>query len=61
MIAEGVSQKIIDRFVRISPIVWAHIAFTGKYHFKKNNDEIDINGMARTVEKHLKEHFWKAA
>ncbi|MDF1931872.1 Tn3 family transposase [Legionella pneumophila] len=35
MLKEGVSQDIIDEFIRISPIAWAHIAFTGKYSFKK--------------------------
>lgn len=61
MLAEGVSQEIIDKFARISPIAWAHIAFTGKYNFKKSNGEIDINAMASAIEKHLKKHFWKAA
>ncbi|HIF0232314.1 Tn3 family transposase [Legionella bozemanae] len=61
MLAEGVSQDIIDKFARISPIAWAHIAFTGKYNFKKSNGEIDINAMASAIEKHLKKHFWKAA
>jgi TnpA family transposase len=61
MLAEGVTQEIIDKFARISPIAWAHIAFTGKYNFKKSNGEIDINGMVSAVAKHLKEHFWKAA
>ena len=61
MLAEGVSKEIIDKFARISPIAWAHIAFTGKYNFKKSNGEIDINAMASAIEKHLKKHFWKAA
>jgi len=61
MLAEGVSQEIIDEFARISPIAWAHIAFTGKYNFKKSNGEIDINAMVSAIEKHLKKYFWKAA
>jgi hypothetical protein len=60
MLAEGVSQDIIDKFARISPIAWAHIAFTGKYNFKKSNGVIDIKSMVSALEKHLKEHFWKA-
>ncbi len=59
MLADGVSQDIIDKFARISPIAWAHIAFTGKYSFKKSNGEIDIKAMVSALEKHLKEYFWK--
>ena len=61
MLREGVSQKIIDIFARISPIAWVHIAFTGKYNFKKNNGEINVDAMVKALEKHLKQHFWKAA
>ena len=59
MLKEGVSQDIIDEFLRISPIAWAHIAFTGKYSFKKSNGNIDIKSMVDAMEKHLKQHFWK--
>jgi TnpA family transposase len=61
MVKDGVSQDIIDEFIRISPIAWAHIAFTGKYSFKKSNDEIDIKAMVEALEKHLKLHFWKVS
>ena len=61
MLREGVSQEIIDKFARISPIAWIHIAFTGKYNFKNSNGEIDMEAMANALEKHLKQHFWKAA
>lgn len=60
MVKEGVSQEIIDEFARISPIAWAYIAFTGKYNFKKSNGGIDVNSMVSALEKHLKQHFWKA-
>ena len=59
MLREGVSQEIIDKFARISPISWIHIAFTGKYNFKKNNGKIDMRNMVDALEKHLKQHFWK--
>ncbi len=59
MIKDGVAQEIIDEFVRISPIAWAHILFTGRYNFKKNNGEIDIAAMAHEIEKHLKQKFWR--
>jgi hypothetical protein len=58
MIKNVVSQPIIDEFARISPIAWSHIAFTGKYNFKRNSGEIDMNAMANALEKHLKQHFW---
>ena len=59
MLADGVSQEIIDKFARISPIAWAHIAFTGKYNFKKSSGEIDMKAMVNAFEMHLKQHFWK--
>lgn len=59
MLAEGVDQELINKFARISPIAWAHIAFTGKYNFKKSNGEIDITAMVNAFEKHLKQYFWK--
>lgn len=59
MLAGGVSQDIIEKFARISPIAWAHIAFTGKYNFKKSNGVIDIKAMVNALEKHLKASFWK--
>jgi len=46
---------------RISPIAWVHIAFTGKYNFKKSGGDIDVDAMVSALEKHLKQHFWKAA
>ena len=61
MLKEGVKQEITDEFSRISPIAWAHIAFTGKYNFKKSNGGIDVNAMVRELEQHLKRHFWKTA
>lgn len=61
MIEKGVDQKIIDEFSRISPIAWAHIAFTGKYNFRKSDGSIDVDAMVCALEKHLKQHFWKTA
>lgn len=59
MLTEGVSQAIIEEFARISPIAWVHIAFTGKYNFKKSDGDIDVEAMVSALEKHLKQHFWK--
>lgn len=61
MLAAGTSQAIIDEFARISPIAWSHIAFTGKYNFRKSNGDIDVDAMVNELEKHLKRHFWKVA
>lgn len=61
MIHEGASQEIIHEFTRISPIAWIHILFAGRYSFKKSTGNIDVTEMAKTVEIHLKQHFWRAA
>ncbi|MBE8614859.1 hypothetical protein CYG68_21320 [Morganella morganii] len=57
MLTNGVTQEIIDRFMRISPIAWTHTLFTGRYNFKRNNGKIDVEAMARILESHLKQHF----
>ncbi|MDD5581429.1 MAG: Tn3 family transposase [Methylobacter sp.] len=61
MLTAGTSQAIIDEFARISPIAWSHIAFTGKYNFRKSHSDIDVNAMANELEEHLKGYFWKVA
>ncbi len=61
MLHDKVSQDIIDEFARISPIAWSHILFTGQYNFKKNSGNIVLQEMARLIEKHLKQFFWKKA
>ncbi|WP_145563893.1 Tn3 family transposase [Yersinia aldovae] len=58
MLVNGVSRKIIDEFTRISPIAWCHTLFTGRYNFKKNNGEIDVEAMSLILEDHVKKHFW---
>ena len=59
MLAEGVTQDVIEEFARISPIAWAHILFTGRYRFKNNNELIDIPGIVRILEDQLKQSIWK--
>lgn len=59
MLADGVDQEIINEFLRISPIAWVHILFTGQYNFKKGNGDIDLDIMSNALVKHLKQHFWK--
>jgi hypothetical protein len=55
--------QFIDEFARISPIAWSHIAFTGKYNFRKSNSDIDadVDALINELEKHLKRYFWKVA
>jgi adenine-specific DNA methylase len=59
MLSNGVSQEIIDEFTRISPIAWTHTLFTGRYSFTKIDGKIDVEAMARILEDHLKQHFWR--
>ena len=58
MLANGVSQEILDEFTRISPIAWTHTLFTGRYSFKKSDGSIDVEAMARILEDQIKQHFW---
>jgi len=58
-VSEGVSEKIIEEFARISPIAWHHLFFTGRYSFKKAGETvIDVVAMAEMLEKHLKQTIW---
>jgi hypothetical protein len=50
MLKNGVPPKMIEEFARISPIAWAHLLFTGRYRFKKNSEDIDIEAMAKILE-----------
>ena len=59
MVKDNVSQEIIDEFLRISPIAWIHIAFTGQYNFRKSNGNIDVGAMVNALEQQLKKYFWK--
>ena len=59
MLAEGAPEEVIEEFARISPIAWAHILFTGRYRFKKNNGLINISGVVQILEDQLKQSIWK--
>jgi hypothetical protein len=52
---------VSDEFARISPIAWVHILFAGRYSFQKSTGNIDVGGMAKIVEIHLRQYFWKMA
>lgn len=59
MLANGAPQEVIDEFTRISPIAWTHTLFTGRYSFKKSSGKIDVEAMARILEDHVRQHFWR--
>jgi hypothetical protein len=59
MLKEGVTPDIIKEFARISPIAWSHLLFTGRYHFRKKNEGIDIEAMVHILEQQLKQKLWK--
>ncbi|WP_342269929.1 Tn3 family transposase [Rickettsia endosymbiont of Orchestes rusci] len=59
IIEENASQAVIDQFVRISPIAWGYIIFTGHYNFKKNIGKIDLEKMIDTLEEKLRKTLWK--
>ena len=61
MAKDGVAQEVIKKFASISPIAWAHLLFTGRYSFKKNSGDIDVEVMAKMLEQHLKRSFWKTS
>ncbi|HFG7810448.1 TPA: hypothetical protein ACIO89_004921 [Salmonella enterica subsp. enterica serovar Java] len=33
--------------------------FTGRYNFKKNHGELDVEAISLILESHVKQHFWK--
>ena len=61
MLKDGASQEVIEEFARISPIAWRHILFAGRYSFKKSVGNINVEEMAKMIETHLKQNFWRAA
>ena len=50
MLKSNVKQELMDEFLRISPIAWSYLLFTGQYSFKSNNGNIDIKAMTRLIE-----------
>lgn len=59
MITEKTPQSIINEFVRISPIAWSHITFTGRYNFKNSNTTVDLEKMVNFLEEKLRKTLWK--
>ena len=59
MITEKVPQSVINEFIRISPIAWFYITFTGRYNFKKNTGKIDLQEILNTLEAKVRTTLWK--
>ena len=38
---------------KISPVAWQHIIFTGRYHFKDQEGQIDFDKLIKLLEKKL--------
>jgi TnpA family transposase len=55
MMKNGAAQKTINEFLRISPIAWSYLLFTGRYSFKKNSWNINVKEMIKALESHLKQ------
>ena len=53
LIAAKASRSEIDNFLRISPIAWDHITFTGRYNFIKNSSTVDLEKMINLLEEKL--------
>ena len=59
MITEKAPQSVINEFIRISPIAWLYITFTGRYNFKKNNGKIDLQEILNTLQAKVRTTLWK--
>ncbi|MBY0581225.1 MAG: Tn3 family transposase [Rickettsiales bacterium] len=57
LVAAKAPQDLIDKFIRISPIAWDHIIFTGRYNFNKNDTTVDLETMLNLLEEKLKKGF----
>jgi hypothetical protein len=53
LIATGVPKSVIDNFIRISPVAWGHLSFTGRYNFTKDNSIMDLEKIVRFLEEKL--------
>ncbi|MDA1364051.1 MAG: Tn3 family transposase [Candidatus Marinimicrobia bacterium] len=53
LIAACAPKSVIDNFIRISPVAWEHISFTGRYNFTKDNTIVDLEKIVRFLEEKL--------
>ena len=54
MIVSNTDKAQIEKFLKISPMAWIHIAFTGRYTFNDEKSEIDLAPIIKTLEKEMK-------
>ena len=59
LIAMGATKAVIDNFIRISPVAWEHISFTGRYNFTKDNSIVDLEKIVGLLEEKLNQNFKK--
>ena len=58
LVNDNLSNVMIEKFARISPIAWSHILFTGRYNFTKSDNKIDLALMAKMLEQNLKDNLF---
>lgn len=56
----GQKASDLEELLRISPMSWMHIAFTGRYTFKNGNKKIDLKEMINILTKELRARKKKA-
>ena len=54
MKANGATTADLEKFLRISPMAWIHITFTGRYHFNDKEVSVDLQKIILILEKQLK-------
>lgn len=57
MLKRGAPAHVLKEFLRISPIAWRHLIFTGRYSFIKSGGAIDIALFVEQLEQVLWEKF----
>jgi len=53
LLAAKAPKSVIEKFVRISAVAWDHLAFTGRYNFKKNDTTVELEKMVEILEEKL--------
>jgi len=53
LIASDTPKSVIDNFIRISPVAWGHLSFTGRYNFTTDNSIMDLEKIVRFLEEKL--------
>jgi hypothetical protein len=54
MIITNTKQSLIKEFLKISPMAWLHIAFTGRYNFNGKSININLDEIIKILEMELK-------